>query len=80
MAQIANTMSTFNTNMLQNNSLIQLTNKEVSIIGTKTKENEGTLQWILFEENIPKQVTRLQMELKALKEKVHQHNTKETRP
>jgi len=72
--QMVTAIQAIQSNMMQNTNLIQLTNKEVSAIGTKTEENQGTLQWMLFEENIPKQVTILQQQVKALQDKAHIHN------
>lgn len=72
--QITAAIQAMQSNMMQNTNLIQLTNKEVSVNGAKTKENEGTLQWLIFEENIPKQVTILQQQIKTLQKRSHIHS------
>lgn len=74
-SQITTAIQAMQSNMMQNTNLIQLTNKEVSVNGAKTKENEGTLQWLIFEENIPKQVTVLQQQIKALQKISHIHSS-----
>lgn len=43
----------------QNTALIQLSNQKMSGIRNKVISNEETLQWLLFDENLPKQLTEL---------------------
>ena len=40
-----------------NTALIQLSNQKMSGVMSKVTSNEETLQWLLFDENIPKQLT-----------------------
>lgn len=47
-----------------NRNDIQLTNKDLSNIKTTTHSNEDTLHWMLFDENLPKQITILQEQFK----------------
>lgn len=42
----------------QNNSLIQLSNQRLSGINNKVVNNTDTLRWLLFDENIPKQIAQ----------------------
>lgn len=67
MNQISVILQTMNTNTNQNTNLIQITNKDVSGIREETKNNAETLQWLLFDENLPKQVTILQEQVRFLK-------------
>ncbi len=43
----------------QNTALIQLSNQKMSGVHNKVISNEETLQWLLFDENLPKQLTEL---------------------
>lgn len=42
----------------QNTALIQLSNQKMSGVLNKVTSNEGTLRWLLFDENLPKQLTQ----------------------
>lgn len=57
----------------QNTSYIQLTNKELSGIKSIASSNGDTLQWLLYDENIPKQLTQLIGRVDALESKEHLH-------
>lgn len=37
----------------------QLTNKEVSVVSKQTAANEETIRWMLYEERLPQQITKL---------------------
>lgn len=43
----------------QNTALIQLSNQKMSGVHNKVISNEETLQWLLFDENLPKQLTEI---------------------
>ena len=60
-AQMVSTMQAMQRGMGQNTNLIQLTSKDVSGLSGKVSSNEETLRWLLFEENIPKQLTELRI-------------------
>ena len=66
-AQIVATLQSMRGESQQNSSFIQLTNKEVSGLANKVVSNEETLRWLIFEENIPKQVSALTGEIETLK-------------
>lgn len=68
--QLSTAMNTLNSNILQTNSNIQLTNKELTSVQKQTESNAQTLQWMIFEENIPKQVTKIEKDIEFLKSKV----------
>lgn len=42
----------------QNTALIQLSNQKMSGVMNKVTSNEDTLRWLLFDENLPKQLTQ----------------------
>lgn len=65
-AQMVSTMQAIQQGMGQNTNLIQLTSKDVSGLSGKVQSNEETLRWLLFEENIPKQITELRMRQKTI--------------
>lgn len=49
---------------------VDLTNKDVSGIKELTKNNQETLQWLLFDENLPKQVTTTNKDIEYLRRDV----------
>lgn len=61
--QLVNTLQVMQNSMQQNTSLIQLTNKEMTALYNKVNSNEDTLRWMLFEENLPKQITELKVRM-----------------
>lgn len=61
--QIVNTLQSMQNSMQQNTSLIQLTNKEMTALYNKVNSNENTLRWMLFDENLPKQITELKVRM-----------------
>ena len=61
------TLNRINSSTLQNNNFIQLTNKEVSSLKTATENNAETLQWALFIENLPKQLTEARKDIEFIK-------------
>lgn len=60
MNQLVSSIATVNNSVMQVSSQIQLTNKELSSIKREAQGNAQTLEWLLFQENVPKQITRLQ--------------------
>lgn len=42
----------------QNTALIQLSNQKMSGVLSKVTSNEDTLRWLLFDENLPKELTQ----------------------
>lgn len=44
----------------------QLLQKEISVTDNRARANEDTLHWLLFEENLPKQITQMQGDLRLL--------------
>ena len=72
-AQLATIAQTQQASIQHNTSFIQLTNKEVAGIKNMAISNESTLEWIIFQENLPKQIAVLQGKVTALEEKIHLH-------
>ena len=66
MTQMAQVMSSMQANMIQYSNQGQLLSRDMSGIEKSVKNNEDTLQWIIFQENIPKQVTETQGRLNTL--------------
>lgn len=66
----ANILQSMQSNIQHNAAFTQLTNKEVSGLANKVSSNEETLRWLIFEENIPKQVSALTGEIETLKMQV----------
>lgn len=51
----------------QNTALIQLSNQKMSSVQNKVTSNEETLRWLLFDENLPKQITEIRKDVDNLK-------------
>ena len=66
-AQIVATLQAMQSSSQQNTNLVQLASKDVSGLSNKVSSNEDTLRWLIFEENIPKDLTTLQGEVNTLK-------------
>ncbi len=66
-AQIVATLQAMQNSSQQNTNLVQLASKDVSGLSNKVESNEDTLRWLIFEENIPKDLTALQGEVETLK-------------
>jgi len=64
--QILQALQKTNTSTVTLNSDVQLANKEITVVKNKAEANQQTLQWMLFDENIPKQLTLLQAESDGL--------------
>lgn len=56
-SQTTNILTALNTHINNVSKSVDLTNKDVSGIKESAKNNEQTLQWLLFDENLPKQLT-----------------------
>lgn len=66
-SQMINTMNTLLSQQTKLSSDIQLANKDISVIKGKSLANEQTLQWIIFEENLPKQITQIKKDIEYIK-------------
>jgi predicted PurR-regulated permease PerM len=53
-----------------NTALIQLSNQKMSGVNNKVDSNEATLRWLIFDENIPKQLTETVGRLNSLERRV----------
>jgi len=65
-SQTMQMMSTMQSTSMQNASNAQLLSKELSGIEKSVDSNEETLRWIIFTENLPKQITETQGRLNTL--------------
>jgi len=74
MAQITQVMTNIQNNTMQNASQGQLLNKELSGVSKSVKSNEETLRWIIFTENLPKQITHIEEKMRSLEENFKQHS------
>lgn len=77
MAQMTQVLSSIQNSTVQNAGHTQLLNKELSGIEKSVVSNEETLRWIIFTENLPKQLTETQGRLKSLEDSFKQHNHNE---
>ena len=68
MNQISRTQQSVSSILQQNINNIQLTNIKLTGVKEQVNSNAQTLDWLLFNENIPKQVTELQKDVEHLKE------------
>lgn len=81
MSQMTQILSAIQNSTTHNAGQTQLLNKELSGIEKSVRSNEDTLRWIIFTENLPKQITKTESRLEALEEsfKQHYHYNKETK-
>lgn len=70
MNQMTQVLATIQSNTMQNASQGQLLSKELSGLRRGMDSNEATLEWLLFRENLPKQVTEAQGRLNTLEMQV----------
>ena len=66
MTQMTQVLATIQNNTMQNANQGQLLSKELSGIEKSVDSNEETLRWIIFRENLPKQITESQGRLNTL--------------
>ena len=66
MTQMTQILATIQNNTMQNANQGQLLSKELSGIEKSVSSNEETLRWIIFRENLPKQITEAQGRLNTL--------------
>lgn len=66
MAQITQILATIQSNTMENANQNQLTRIELSGLGKSVDSNEETLRWIIFRENLPKQITESQGRINTL--------------
>jgi len=76
LTQVSRTLATIQSNTMENANQNQLTRIELSGLAKSVGSNEETLQWIIFQENLPKQITEtqgrlntLEMQMKKIKDK-----------
>jgi len=66
MTQMTQLLATIQNNTMQNANQGQLLSKELSGINKSVISNEDTLRWIIFDENLPKQITETQGRMNTL--------------
>lgn len=69
-SQMTQVLATIQNNTMQNANQNQILVKEVSGIEKSVDSNEATLEWLLFSENLPKQVTEVQGRVNTLEMQV----------
>ena len=67
LVQLSNIVSSLNSNQMISSSKIELTNMQVAGNVKEIQSTNSTIQWMLYEENIPKQVTELKKDIEYLK-------------
>jgi len=72
-SQIIASMQTINTSVLNNNAMIQLTNKEVATIKGSVGDSTETIRWMLFDRDILGDVTGIKKDILHLEKKAHLH-------
>jgi len=70
MAQIAQTLASIQNSTIQASSNTQLLSKELSGLAKSVENNNNTLEWMIFQENLPKQITENQGRLNTLEMQV----------
>jgi hypothetical protein len=71
--QTTDAVQSVNAMVMQNAGGLQLLNKEISTIDNKATGNQDTLQWMIFEENLPKQIAKLQGDLDLINQRLDLH-------
>lgn len=71
MTQMTQVLATIQNNTMQNTNQNQILVKELSGIEKSVISNEETLRWIIFDENLPKQITKTQGRLNTLEMQVN---------
>jgi len=66
LTQVSQTLAVVQNNSMENANQNQLTRIELSGLGKSVDSNEETLRWMIFRENLPKQVTEAQGRLNTL--------------
>lgn len=69
-------IQTVSNSATQNTTLIQLSNQKMSGVHNKVISNEDTLRWLLFDENIPKQLTEVKGRVDTLEMLLHELRNK----
>lgn len=77
LSQISQIIATIQNNTLQNSSQGQLTGKEITGLAKSVNSNEETLRWMIFTENLPKQITETQGRLNTIELQIRQLHKKE---
>ena len=70
MTQMTQVLATIQNNSMQNANQNQLTRIEMSGLAKGVGSNEETLRWMIFTENLPKQITETQGRLNTLEMQV----------
>ena len=69
-AQILNTMNSIVSNQTKLSSNIQLANKDISVIKNKSKSNEDSLHYILYEKELFPTLAEMQKDIEFIKKGV----------
>ena len=64
LTQVTQTLASMQNRTMLNANQNQLTSKELSGLAKSVVSNDGTLNWLLYDENIPKKVTILEQQMK----------------
>ena len=70
MSQIVQAISAIQNSTMQTANQGQLISKEITGLAKSVDSNEETLRWIIFRENLPKQITEAQGRLNTLEMRV----------
>jgi len=68
--QQSSAMQSINTVSMQATNSIQLANKEITVVSNRAASNEQTIQWMLFDANLPKQLTEQGKDIAYIKEQL----------
>lgn len=74
--QFTKVISTIQNNVIQNTNNNQLLTKELSGLAKSVDSNEETLRWIIFRENLPKQITETQGRMDMLEMQIREIKNK----
>jgi len=74
--QMTQALATIQSNSMQNSNQNQLTRIEMSGVKKSVNSNEETLQWIIFQENLPKQITETQGRINTLEMQINEIKNK----
>ena len=74
MAQIAQAQQSMYSTLSSNVSGFQILQKEISVTNNRAESNEGTLEWFIFTEKIPQQITELNAKYDHLEYRINNIN------
>jgi len=69
-------MQATNALAVQTSNGIQLANKEITVVANRAAANEQTIQWLLFDTNLPKQITEQAKDIAYIKEQLKKKGIK----